>query len=212
MLRPHIIAPAHGHAAANAHQGLLGARARIGGERTARRKIKDLRQFSRNVVSRSSAAAGVIATLVAATFILSACVSDGEENQTIGTIVGGVGGAIIGSQFGGGSGKIIATALGTLGGALLGREVGKSLDAADKAEMQKAEVQAHTAPVGETVRWDNPESGNSGTLTPVREGRSTQTGATCREYQTTVMVDGKQEESFGTACQQADGSWKVTNS
>lgn len=153
-----------------------------------------------------------IAPLVASAFILSACVTEGEENQTLGTIIGGVGGAVLGSQFGGGSGRIIATALGTLGGALLGRELGKSLDAKDKAKMVEAEDIAHASPVGETVRWSNPDSGNSGTVTPVREGRSSQTGTTCREYQTTVSVDGKNEEGFGTACQQADGSWKVIDS
>ncbi|MDG2269863.1 MAG: hypothetical protein P8M28_05545 [Alphaproteobacteria bacterium] len=46
----------------------------------------------------------------------------------------------------------------------------------------------------------------------MREGKSTQTGATCREYQTTVSVDGKEQGDFGTACQQPDGSWKVIKS
>lgn len=153
-----------------------------------------------------------IAPLVASAFILSACATEGERNQTIGTVLGGVGGAVLGSQFGGGSGRIIATALGTLGGALLGREIVKSLTAEDQVKMVEAEEAAHATPVGETVRWNNPDSGNSGTVTPVREGRSSQTGATCREYQTTVNVDGKNEQGFGTACQQPDGSWKVTNS
>lgn len=153
-----------------------------------------------------------IAPLVAAAVILSACATEGERNETIGTVIGGVGGAILGSQFGGGSGRIVATALGTLGGALLGREFAKSLTAEDQVAMVEAEKSAHAAPVGETVRWSNPESGNSGTVTPVREGRSSQTGATCREYQTTVNVDGRSEQGFGTACQQPDGSWKVVNS
>jgi surface antigen len=153
-----------------------------------------------------------IAPLVASAFILSACATESERNETIGTVLGGVGGAILGSQFGGGSGRIIATALGTLGGAMLGRELAKSLTTEDQAKMIEAEETAHARPVGETVRWNNPDSGNSGTVTPVREGRSAQSGATCREYQTTVNVDGKSEQGFGTACQQPDGSWKVIES
>jgi surface antigen len=45
----------------------------------------------------------------------------------------------------------------------------------------------------------------------VRSGTDTQTGALCREYQSTVVVGGKQEQAYGTACRQADGSWKVVN-
>ncbi|MBO6785146.1 MAG: glycine zipper 2TM domain-containing protein [Alphaproteobacteria bacterium] len=152
-----------------------------------------------------------IAPLVAAAMLLAACAQDGSQNQTAGTIVGGIAGAVLGSQVGGGSGRIVATAVGTLAGALIGNEIGKSLDRNDKAAMRDAEQQAHAAPVGETVAWSNPDSGNSGTVTPVREGRSNQTGAYCREYQTTVTVDGRQEEAFGTACQQPDGSWKIVS-
>jgi surface antigen len=147
--------------------------------------------------------------LVSTAFLLTACVTDGKQKQTAGTILGGIGGAVLGSQIGGGSGRIIATVVGTLGGALIGSEIGRSLDENDKIEMKKAETKAHVALVGHTVTWNNPDSGNSGTVTPVREGKSTKTGATCREYQTTVNVDGKAQEAFGMACQQLDGSWKV---
>lgn len=34
-------------------------------------------------------------------------------------------------------------------------------------------------------------------------------GATCREFQSTALIGGRQEPIFGTACLQADGSWKV---
>ncbi|PWC44746.1 hypothetical protein [Azospirillum sp. TSO22-1] len=39
----------------------------------------------------------------------------------------------------------------------------------------------------------------------------TRNGQTCREYQTTVTVDGTPQRAFGTACQQADGSWRTVN-
>ena len=152
-----------------------------------------------------------IVPLVAAALALGACADQGQK-QTAGTILGGVGGAVLGSQVGGGSGRIIATAIGTLAGAMIGSEIGKSLDKADQAAMANAERQAHTAPVGETIAWNNPDSGNHGTVTPVRDGRNTQTGAYCREYQTTVTVGGRQEEAYGTACQQPDGSWKIVDS
>lgn len=33
----------------------------------------------------------------------------------------------------------------------------------------------------------------------------------CREFQTTIMIDGKREPAHGTVCQQADGTWRVVN-
>ncbi len=36
-------------------------------------------------------------------------------------------------------------------------------------------------------------------------------GQTCREYQSTVIVDGVQQPSHGTACLQPDGSWRIVN-
>ena len=96
-------------------------------------------------------------------------------------------------------------------GAFLGGQLGKSLDRADQLAAQQAASQAHAAPINQTIAWKNPESGHSGTVTPVREGTNTQTGAYCREYQTTIVVGGKSEAGYGTACRQPDGSWKVVN-
>ncbi|MBL0932257.1 MAG: glycine zipper 2TM domain-containing protein [Alphaproteobacteria bacterium] len=140
---------------------------------------------------------------------LAAC-AEGGQKENVGTVLGGIGGAVLGSQFGGGRGQLVGVAVGTLAGAFLGREVGKSLDKADQAHMQRAETAAQTAPVGQRISWSNPDSGNSGTVTPTREGRD-QAGNQCREYQTTVTVGGKQEQAYGTACRQQDGSWKVVN-
>jgi len=35
-------------------------------------------------------------------------------------------------------------------------------------------------------------------------------GANCREFQTTVTIDGKRQAAVGTACRQADGTWRVS--
>ncbi|NNE83629.1 MAG: glycine zipper 2TM domain-containing protein [Alphaproteobacteria bacterium] len=150
-----------------------------------------------------------LVSLAAAALILAACTSDAGQKETAGTVLGGVAGAVLGSQIGGGSGQIVATAVGTLAGALIGNEIGRSLDRADRLAMQQAETRAHTAPVGERIVWNNPDSGNSGSVTPIRDGRDAQSNAYCREYQTTVIVDGREQKAFGTACQQPDGSWKI---
>ena len=136
---------------------------------------------------------------------------DGAGNkQLIGGGSGAILGGLAGSQIGGGSGKLWTTGAGVLLGALVGSEIGSSLDKADQLEMQQANQRAYSAPVGETIRWNNPDSGNYGTITPVRDGR-TSSGAYCREYQQTIYVGGQQESGYGQACQQPDGSWKVVN-
>jgi surface antigen len=132
----------------------------------------------------------------------------GLNKQQIGTGVGAVVGGLAGSQFGGGKGQLVGTGVGVLLGALVGSSVGASLDKADLAYAQQAQQRAYAAPIGQTISWNNPQSGNSGTYTPIRDGRSG-TGAYCREYQQTIYVGGQQQTATGQACQNPDGSWHI---
>lgn len=144
---------------------------------------------------------------------LTACATDRNGNSTIGkqdigAVTGAVLGGLAGSQMGKGSGQLWATGAGAVLGGLMGSEIGASLDRADQMAMQRAQTTAYAAPIGETIKWNNPESGNTGTITPMKDGTSS-SGRYCREYQTTVTVGGKQQQGYGTACQQPDGSWEV---
>lgn len=148
----------------------------------------------------------------AAVLILTGCEAarQGNEKEVIGTGAGAVIGGLLGSQVGGGSGRLWATGAGVLIGALAGSEIGRSLDRADRAYAMQASRQAQSAPIGETISWSNPESGHSGSVTPVREG-STQGGDYCREFYQTVTIGGRQEDAYGTACQNPDGTWRIVN-
>lgn len=149
--------------------------------------------------------------LTAVALMLTGCQTDSwGTKQTLGTGAGAVLGGLAGSQVGGGSGRLWATGAGVLLGALVGSEIGMSLDRADRMYMQQAQNRAHSAPVGETIAWNNPESGNSGTYVVTRDGKST-SGRYCREYQQTVTVGGQKQSAYGTACQQPDGSWEIVN-
>ncbi|MGE5478415.1 MAG: RT0821/Lpp0805 family surface protein [Bacteroidales bacterium] len=135
----------------------------------------------------------------------------GISKQTGGAVLGGVGGAVAGSQFGKGKGQLAMTAVGTLLGAFIGSEVGASLDRADQSYAQQAGQRAfETAPTGQSVAWNNPDSGHYGTVVPTRTYEAAP-GQYCREYQQTVTVGGQQQQSYGTACRQPDGSWRVQN-
>ena len=44
---------------------------------------------------------------------------------------------------------------------------------------------------------------------PVRGDAPAAGGAPCREFSVTTTIGGQPERTLGTACQQADGSWRV---
>jgi len=152
----------------------------------------------------------ILTATTLAAVLLAGCVTPNNQKQVGGTFVGAGLGALAGSQIGGGRGQLAAVAIGTLAGAMLGSEVGKSLDRADRLYAQQAQQVAYTAPIGQPIQWNNPDSGNYGSFTPTRDGRNTYSGAYCREYQTSVTVGGRTQEGYGTACQQPDGSWQLT--
>ena len=167
-----------------------------------------------------------IVALSASAMLLSAC--DGQQNaynaqrggvtggggfskSDIGTGLGAVGGAVAGAQFGKGNGRIVTGALGALLGAGLGNSIGSSLDRADMQYYDRASQRAlETAPAGQALPWSNPQSGNSGTITPSAPYQ-TSNGQYCREYNQKITVGGQTKSGYGTACRQPDGSWQIVS-
>ncbi|MEW5703428.1 MAG: RT0821/Lpp0805 family surface protein [Pseudomonadota bacterium] len=142
---------------------------------------------------------------------LSACAANTGPKEGLGTLLGAGTGALAGSQIGKGRGQLVAVAVGTLAGAYLGSEIGKSLDRADRLYMAKTSGQAlESNPIGQTSTWVNPDSGNTGTITPTRTYQANN-NRYCREFQQTVTVGGNTEQAYGTACRQEDGSWEIVS-
>ena len=151
------------------------------------------------------------AVVLASALALTGCAADGSnQNETLGTLLGAAAGAWAGSSIGSGDGQIIATAAGTMLGAAIGSKVGRSMDELDQMKAHDAQQYAYGAPIGEAIVWNNPDSGNYGNVTPVRDGY-TNSGRYCREFQTEVTVGGREENGYGTACRQEDGSWKIVS-
>ena len=140
-------------------------------------------------------------------FVLSSC--QGEMNkQSSGRVIGGVAGGLLGSQFGKGRGQLVSVGVGVLAGTLIGNNIGKQMDEADKRMMYNTSQQAlESAPTGQSIKWQNPDSGHYGYITPTKT--EVNNGTVCREYQQEIIVGGKKEQGYGTACRQADGSWKI---
>lgn len=150
-----------------------------------------------------------LVTILSIIALLSGSAYAAGPKEGGGTLLGAGAGALIGSQFGGGTGQLVGVAIGTLAGALIGQDIGRTLDRTDQVYMQQTAQQTlETLPSNQTSIWVNPDSGNSGAVTPTHTYQD-RDGRYCREYQQTVIVGGGQQQAYGTACRQPDGSWQI---
>ena len=149
----------------------------------------------------------VIGSLVATTGCASGSYS---ERQTVGAMTGAALGGLLGAQFGGrrGDDRLATTAAGVFIGTLIGSEIGRSMDEVDRMKTNEAINQAHQAPLGERIIWNNPQNNNSGSVTATRDGYS-ESGNYCREFYQTVSIGGRTEDAYGVACRQEDGVWRI---
>ena len=151
----------------------------------------------------------VVITTVLATTLLTGCA--GTYNKaTTGTALGAITGGALAYGLGGDSSKKeLWTVLGIGLGAMVGNNIGAQLDERDRLLMgQTFQNTMETAPTNHVGGWNNPDSGNSGTVVPTQTTMSAN-NQPCREFTTTVMVGGEAQQGYGTACRQADGSWKI---
>jgi surface antigen len=151
-----------------------------------------------------------LAIILAIPLALTAC-ENGNQKQTAGTVIGAVAGGLLGSTIGKGAGRTAAIVAGAAIGGLAGNQLGAALDERDReraAYSTQAALESNRT--GQPTAWRNPETGNSGSTTPTRTYTDTG-GQPCREYQTTVTVAGKQQQAYGTACRDADGSWRIVS-
>ena len=149
---------------------------------------------------------------LAAALSLGGCANDQRGNREVGgTLMGAAIGGFLGSLIGKGNGRLAATAIGTLAGAAIGNSVGRQLDEKDRMMIRNAEYQAYSAPLQEEIVWNNSDSGNYGSITPIRDRTRPGDSAYCREFQSEIVVGGEPQQAYGTACRQPDGSWKIVN-
>ncbi len=146
------------------------------------------------------------ATIAIIAIFISACASPGSrgENEQSGMVIGAILGGVLGSKVGKGHGQTAAIIAGTLIGSSIGGNVGKSMDDTDRL---KTAHTLETVRTGVPSRWVNPDTRNQYTVTPTRT--YTASAGPCREYTVDGKIGGRTEKIVGTACRQADGSWKV---
>jgi surface antigen len=129
--------------------------------------------------------------------------------QQIGAITGMiVGGALANDMAEGSKNEGMATILGAFIGGVMGQSIGSQLDTLDRQLAQSAYSEAlEYNKSNVTSDWVNPDSGNSGSFTPRRTYSNG--GRYCREYTQEIIIGGKKQSGYGTACRQPDGSWEI---
>jgi surface antigen len=140
---------------------------------------------------------------MASILLLASCetMTHGDQGEIIGGVVGGV----LGSQIGDGSGRTAAIIIGTLAGAMIGRQIGENMDEVDRMKTARALNDSKT---GTSTTWVNPDTGYEYTVTPTRTYEAS--GGPCREFRLDAEVgNSPNEEVYGNACLQADGSWLI---
>ncbi len=135
------------------------------------------------------------------------CRPDLFDPRVVGGVIGAAAGGYAGSKFGKGDGKLAATALGTLVGAVIGHAVGDRLAQAENTCFSQT---FEHVPDRETIVWNDARRGAQYEVTPQKTIK-TASGEYCREYTAKATVGGKPVDTYGTACRQPDGSWKLIN-
>lgn len=155
----------------------------------------------RNGVTKRVGLMAMIVLLSASLFTACETTTHGQQGEVLGGVIGGV----LGSNVGEGRGKTAAIIVGAIAGAMIGRHIGESMDDTDR---MKTAMVLNDSRTGTTTRWVNPDTGYEYTVTPTRTYE--QSSGPCREFQLDATVGGQANQNiYGTACLQADGSWLV---
>ena len=142
----------------------------------------------------------------ASILLLTSCATPRGDNEAGGMIIGGILGGVLGHEIGSGHGRAAATIIGTMIGTSIGGNVGRSMDKTDRLYVARSLESVRT---GVSTTWRNPDSGYQYRVVPTRTYDMNR--APCREYTLDASIGGKTEQIYGTACRQADASWKVKN-
>lgn len=124
------------------------------------------------------------------------------HDHTTGTVLGGVGGGLIGGLASHGNGLAILG--GALVGGLAGNAISRDMDCGDRPYAARAYDDSFHGPVGRHYEWRN--GGNRGYIVTNREYY--RGPRLCRDFTQVVYRRGRELDRRGTACKRRDGQWE----
>jgi hypothetical protein len=83
--------------------------------------------------------------------------------------------------------------------------VGDYMTVEDRDIYVSAYQRAMAAPIGQAMAWNSPKA--SGSVVATRDGWAGQ--RYCREFRQDIIIDGKSQEAYGTACRTGNGDWEL---
>ena len=147
----------------------------------------------------------LLTTALTVTLALPGCATPGPREDS-GMVIGGLLGGVLGAQTGDRHLRPVAIIAGTLIGASIGGSIGSYMDETDRLRTGQT---LETVRTGVSSTWRNPDSGVQYQVTPTNTYETAQ--GPCREYTMEALIGGRVEQVYGTACRQADGSWRIVN-
>ena len=152
----------------------------------------------------------ISAAIISASLLLAGC-STVPSKQEQGAAAGAVVGGVLGSALGDGHADK-GWAIGAwrpFRCQSIGDQIGAQLDERDRLlAAQNLQYSLESTKNGAVTTWQNPNTGNGGAATPTTTVVKSD-GTPCREFTTEIEVGGETQQGYGTACRQADGSWKI---
>ncbi len=151
----------------------------------------------------------LVGTALVAGLMASGATPSQAENELLGGLLGGAAGAGVGAAVGGGKGAAIGGILGLGIGALGANQLSKQKQRQPTyvAPPPPAYQQGYAPPPPTAYQ----QSGQGVAPQPAPSAQAAFDTSYCREYTTTPVIDGTEQKSHGTACRQADGTWRIVN-
>jgi len=134
--------------------------------------------------------------------------AEAGNSEFVGTLLGAGAGGYLGNQFGHGAGNVAATTAGVFVGGAVGNQIGHAADRTSQPapvyynsynSYQPAPLYYAPAYVPNYVAPPD--------IPPTYIDGASQNY--CREYSELVRVGNQLRESYGTACLEPDGTWRV---
>ena len=150
-----------------------------------------------------------LSVLVLLAVVGASCPARAGDEAILSTGIGAALGGLFGSQIGHGGGQLFATGTGAAIGGLIGNNVGHSIEAEESHHnfSYDASSYAYAPPMTYGFYPPPPTYVAPPAPPPIYVDQEAQTY--CRPYSQQIIIDGQTQESYGTACLEPDGTWRI---
>ncbi len=139
------------------------------------------------------------------------CEQERQNRQVGGLLIGALAGGLLGNAVSGRGNRGTGTAVGAIIGGAIGVGVGgQNLDCEDRNYVERAYYDGfERGRPHSTYRWDNPRTGNYGSMRVGDYYHDNRRNERCATYSQTIWVQGRPQDATGYACRRQDGTWEI---